>query len=385
MNTQEMKVLTLSGTPTMRGHTIGESLCDEIRLVVEKHEHAIGEGTGYCIEDYLREFSSHCNHIAAIEKWAPDHLEEVYATADAVNIDRNRFLLFQLIDEHWAFDAYHYAKRARIHNKCTSFGVVGEDGQPTFAGQNMDIPSYVEGHQILLHIQYPDSDLESLIYTFAGSISLCGMNNSPLGINLNTLMQLGYKNDGLPIVFLVRLLLETASYEQAVRLLNSAPISTGINVTVSEPGRVGAFECSPNKIVEYRPREDGRRVCHSNHPLVNGDTGHFEQLKQITPESKWIAGYASTCSRLASMSARTVNRQGPIKLDDLKAALRASDDPINPVCRGTSTDINSSVIAYTAGSMVYELSDNPQMNLASGPPTEAEFVTFGFAKKYLQQ
>lgn len=381
MKTSEMRVLKVGGTPRERGLAIGESLRDDIHAIVEKHEQSVAKLPGYSVDRYFAAFDKYRNHLGAIKKWAPDLLEEVYATAEAAGIEAERFLRFQLIDEHWSFDAYHYAPHARVNNKCTAFAVVGEEGRPTYAGQNVDIPSYIEGHQVLLHIQYPDSDLENLVYTYSGSISLMGMNNAPLGINLNTLMQLGCRPDGLPIVFLTRKLLEMTSYDEAVAFLHGITHSSGTNVTVSTPGQVGSFECSPNKVVEYRPRADGLRVCHTNHPLANDDTASFEDLKNKTPDNNWVKGHGNTCSRLASIAARTVNRDHPIELEGLKAALRAKDDPDNPVCRDLSTDINASLIAYTAGSMIYEMSQDPKLHLAAGPPSESDFLTFGFSRK----
>jgi predicted choloylglycine hydrolase len=377
-----MKVLKVSGTPRERGLAIGESLREDIHAIVEKHEQSVASQPGYTVEQYFSAFDVYRKHLGAITKWAPDLLEEVNATAEAAGIEPDRFLRFQLIDEHWAFDAYHYAPGARLHNKCTAFAMVGEAGHPTYAGQNVDIPSYIEGHQVLLHIQYPNSNLESLVYTYSGSISLMGMNNAPLGINLNTLMQLGCRPDGLPIVFLTRKLLEMTSYEKAVAFLHEVTHSSGTNCTVSTPNRVGAFECSPNKVVEYRARPDGLRVCHTNHPLANDDIASFEELKNETPGNNWVRGHGNSCSRFASMAARTVYRDGPIALDDLKAALKAKDDPENPVCRDLSTDINASLIAYTAGSMIYELGQNSKLHLAAGPPSESEFLTFEFSRKF---
>jgi len=379
MQTSELKVLTVSGTPRQRGLTIGESLRDDIHAIVDKHEQSVARLPGYSVEQYFAAFDAYRDHLGSINKWAPDLLEEVYAIAEAAGIEQERFLRFQLIDEHWSFDAYHYAPQARVHNKCTAFAMAGEQGRSTYAGQNVDIPSYIEGHQVLLRIRHPDSDLESLVYTYAGSISLMGMNNAPLGIGLNTLMQLGCRPDGLPIVFLTRKLLELTSYEEAVTFLKQITHSSGTNITVSTPGRVGAFECSPNKVVEYKARADGLRVCHTNHPLANDDMDSFEALKKVNPDSTWVKGHGNTRSRLASMAARTVYRDGPVTLEDLKAALRAKDDPDNPVCRDMSTDINASLIAYTAGSMIYELSQDPKLHLAAGPPSESDFLTFGFS------
>ena len=44
MKTNEMKVLTVGGTPRERGRVIGESLREDIHAVMEKHEQAIDIG-----------------------------------------------------------------------------------------------------------------------------------------------------------------------------------------------------------------------------------------------------------------------------------------------------------------------------------------------------
>lgn len=379
MNTSEMKVLTVCGTPRERGRAIGESLRDDIHAVMEKHEQAVNGRPGHSLRDYYAAFDKFSSYLDAAKKWAPDLLEEVWGMAEGANIEPERAFRYQLMDEDWFFDNYYYAPQAKVNSKCTAFGVVNQKGTPTYAGQNMDISSYVEGHQVLLHIQYPDSDLESLVYTCAGTLALCGMNNAPLGVNCNTLMQLGCRPDGLPVAFVARSLLEKTSYEEAVTFLNITTHAAGQNYTLSTPSKVGSFECSPNKVVEYRPRADGLRVCHTNHPLINDDTSKFEELNDSNSGGSQL-GNTNSCSRLASIAARTVHRDGIVSLDDLKSALRAKDDPDNPVCRDHSTNTEASVIAYTAGSMIYEYGQHSRLHLAAGPPSESDFMTFDFLK-----
>lgn len=374
-----MKVLTIGGTPRERGRAIGESLREDIHTVMAKHEQALDKRPGYSVKEYYAALDKFSVHLEAVKKWAPSLLEEVWGMAEGAHIEPRRMFRFQLIDEDWFFDKYHYTPQANAHSKCTAFGVVNQHGGPTYAGQNMDVMNYIEGHQVLLRIQYLDSDLEAFVYTFAGALALCGMNNSPLGVNCNTLMQLGCRPDGLPIAFIVRSLLEKTSFDEAVAFLNEIDIAAGQNFTLSTRNQVGCFECSPNKVIEYRPRADGLRVCHTNHPLVHDDTGRFEELAMADHGNPTLSD-TNSCSRLASIAARTLNKEGPVRLDDLKSALRAKDDPENPVCRDSSTDTGASVIAYTAGSMVYEYGQHSQLHLAAGPPSESDFMTFDFQK-----
>jgi predicted choloylglycine hydrolase len=380
MKTDQMKILTVGGSPHERGRSIGESLRENIHTVLALHAQALDRRPGYSATEYFAAFDRFHAHLGAVEKWAPDLLEEVWGLAEGANISRETAFRLQLGDEDWFFDAYHYRPRANVKSKCTAFGLVGDEGSPSYAGQNMDVMSYVEGHQVLLRVQHADSELETLVFTYAGVIALCGMNNAPLGVNCNTLMQLGYRPDGLPVAFVARRLTQMRSFDDAVTFLSTITHAAGQNYTVSTQDRVGSFECSPNKVVEYRPRADGRRVCHTNHPLANDDTASFKALTELDSKNKWVLGHSSSCSRLASIAARTVYRDGAINLDDLKAALRAKDDPNNPVCRDLTTDLNENVIAYTAGSLIYECGDTPRLHLASGPPSESEFLTFKFSR-----
>jgi isopenicillin-N N-acyltransferase-like protein len=273
-----------------------------------------------------------------------------------------------------------------VHNKCTAFGIAGSADEATYAGQNMDIMSLVEGHQVLLRIQYDNSELESLVFTHAGLIGLCGMNNSPLGVNCNTLMQLGSCSNGLPVAFITRSLLAMSSFDEALLFLNRIRHASGQNYTLSTKGKVGAFECSPQQVVEYRPRSDGRQVVHTNHPLANDDTATYQALAEADPGGPWVRGEGNTRSRLESIATRTLNNDQRLELLDLKSALCARDDPENPVCRDLSVDGSSETkdsanpIAFTAGSMIYEYDEKPLLHLAAGPPGQSEFQVFEFTR-----
>ena len=94
MNTHEMIVLTVGGTPRERGRVIGESLREDIHAVMEKHEQAIEKRPGYSLEDYYAAFDQYGDHLGAVEKWAPDLLEEVWGMAEGAKIEPERAFRF---------------------------------------------------------------------------------------------------------------------------------------------------------------------------------------------------------------------------------------------------------------------------------------------------
>jgi isopenicillin-N N-acyltransferase-like protein len=87
MNTNEMKVLTVSGTPRERGQIIGESLHEDIHAVLAKHDDAIDRRPGYSLSDYYAAFDQYADYLGAVEKWAPGLLEEVWGLAEGANIE----------------------------------------------------------------------------------------------------------------------------------------------------------------------------------------------------------------------------------------------------------------------------------------------------------
>ena len=110
------------------------------------------------------------------------------------------------------------------------------------------------------------------------------------------------------------------------------------------------------------------------------------ELAEADAGGSWVRGEGNTRSRLASITARTLNNDMGIELPDLKSALCARDDPENPVCRDLSVDGSSGTndsanpIAFTAGSMIYEYGEKFLLHLAAGPPSRSEFQVFEFTR-----
>ncbi|MDH3740358.1 MAG: C45 family peptidase [Hyphomicrobiales bacterium] len=373
MKTRDMKVVTLNGAPRDRGRRLGETLREDIRIVLEKRDAMIAEH-GYRPEDYWAALDKHCDFGPAIQRWTPDLAAEVEGLAEGAAIDPDTAFRLQLLDEDWFFDAFHYSAFPKPSHKCTTFAIgTAEDGQ-TYAGQNMDIHHSADGHQVLLRIEDERNGLESLVFTYAGLIGLMGMNSAPLGINCNTLMQLGFCPTRLPVAFVVRHLLSLKTMDNAIRFLRHIQHASGQTYTLSTRGSVACFECGPGGIAEYKPLRDAR-LCHTNHPLTNVNTDQFDELasrpgsgiERITPNSQ---------VRLNSIGSRVLNVKKPPNLAELKSALRARDDPENPVCKEAGVSMGN--IGFTAGSVIYEMSDPPIFHCASGPPRLTDYHRFFF-------
>ena len=381
MKTDAMPVITLVGTPFERGKIYGEKAKSNIAHIVEGWFEDLGsfgqDSRTFKMLDkdnYLKAFFSETRYINQIEKWTPDFLEEIRGIAQGAEQPFEYILGLQLMDEEWIFGLRRGLERPTT--KCTAFGLpVTSDGN-SYAGQNMDIGSWVDGRQALLRIM-PHQTMdhhgtvyeapESLVFTVTGCLGLNGLNANGLGITCNTVAQLNSSVSGLPVIFIVRAILEKRSLDEAEDFLRSIPHASGQNYILSSQGDMRCFECCGSSVVRYSPEHYQGNVFHTNHPLASKDITSPPLVS--SPVENSVARLQSICSRLGEASSSTT-------LQDAMAALASHDDPANPVSRNVNNEGSS--IGYTAGSAIYELGDRPRLHLAAGPPCETDFMVFDF-------
>ena len=371
MKTTDMPVIKLGGSPHDRGRAYGKTAKSLIATMVNHWRDNLNryrEDTASALDpdSYLNEFFSQTHYVNAIQRWTPDLWEEVQGIAEGSGQTVDNILGLQLIDEEWVFGLRR--KLDKPTSKCTAFGVPDAASGLSYAGQNMDIPSWVDGCQVLLRVMPTENSPEALIFSVAGSLGLNGLNASGLGITCNTLTQLNASSDGLPVLFIIRSILAMNTIDQAEKFLHTIPHASGQNYILSSPADMRCFECCGTSVVSYNPAEWQGRVFHSNHPLVNPDTSELSQLT--------LNRLKNTEARLASISHRLGDISQSPTLDDVKSALAAHDDPHNPVSRNNTQDGNP--IGFTAGSSIYELGAQPRLHLAAGPPCETPFEIFDF-------
>jgi predicted choloylglycine hydrolase len=242
-------------------------------------------------------------------------------------------------------------------------GFFNEGKSPTLLGQNMDLPSYYQSLETLLNVKEEDSFKESFIITFAGMIGLCGLNNAPLGLCGNTLLDLNGSLDGYPVAFLVRSILEQDSLENAVNYIKDVKQASGENYTIGDEKRVVSLECSSNKVCEFTPYKGANRTYHTNHPLVNDD------LRVPPNKQTWLN---TTHARFEYLESRLRDPSTPINLETMKYILSSHE---GPVCAHQSYQPGNSC---TFSSLIYILSKKPELHLTRGPPCSNKYEIFRF-------
>lgn len=229
----------------------------------------------------------------------------------------------------------------------------------------MDIPSIFQGLEVLQHIKHQKSSVESFVLTFAGIIALCGMNNQPLGICCNSLVEdLKRSTEGLPVAFIVHAVLEQSTLENAIEFIQTIKHASGQNYMMGDANRVVSFECSANKIAQYIPHEGAQRVYHTNHPLANDDI--------IIPPLKKARG-GTTHARFNYLEYRVNDPSKQITVEIIKYILSSHQAPI---CIHHN---NQPGEGYTFGSVIYSLSTPPELHLTIGPPCSNKYEQLRFS------
>lgn len=364
--------LFLRGTPKQRGRTHGETLRTKIRELVKKWKDDIGESLEMSPDKYLREFEEATDFQPAIERWCPGLLEEVAGMAEGAGVDFETMYSFQMGDEHYWYQRKKWLEKTGVEGVgCSALGVFGEaNGRPLLA-QNMDIETMYDGAQVLLQIKHQESSLESFVYTSAGYLALTGLNNRPLGICCNALLQLNYSVDGLPVAFIIRRVLELSNLAEARKFLAGIKHASGQNYLVGDREKVESWECSGSKVSQFVPYARATRVYHTNHPLANDDQSIYRKILEQTPPEKRPKGRSNSEVRQDFLAERLKDTWKRITVDTVKSILGSREIPI-------CFENKEGSRGFTFGCLIMELSPQPTLHLSPGPPCATSFQIFKF-------
>lgn len=382
MNTSEMPVVELSGTPRHCGQIHGEALRSQIAETLARWRANIATEYDPDVDRFIDVFLEATRFPAAIERWTPGLLDEIEGLAEGAGQPGRDLLALQLMDERWWFDTERKAAaKAGLEpsggdKNCTSFGTAESAGGTTLMGQTMDIEVWSEGLQALLHLHDADGT-ETYLFTIAGFLGLLGVNSHGVGICCNALFELDHSDDGLPVAAVVRGVLRRKDAAEAAAFVREIKHASGQNYVIGDPGEVMSLECSAASVAPYAPLSGGARVWHTNHPLSNDDTALYRAREGKTGREPIRFEGTNSAKRFAAIERRLGDPRRSVELADLKLALASEDDSDHPIARRLDPG-TPNAIGYTAGTAIYELKDQPVLHLAAGPASITPFQTFRF-------
>ena len=175
-----LRIVEVSGSPRELGRAHGEEMRTTIAEGLQHWLEMIATETGLGPEESSSHFSGPAISSAAIEAHAHNYLEEVRGIAEGADQSFDTMLAYQLMDEEWWYrDSLARSRRASFH-ACSAVGVA-RDGGTSLVAQNMDLPSYYDGTQVLLRLRRDDGP-ETMVFTPAGILGTTGLNQDGVAV-----------------------------------------------------------------------------------------------------------------------------------------------------------------------------------------------------------
>jgi predicted choloylglycine hydrolase len=340
-----INVVKLEGTPYNRGFIHGQTLKEEIKIIIEKWTKKTEALAKMNLSDIGERFIKITKYKTAIMKWNPDLLDEIKGIADGSGIDFDMIFLFQIGEELGS------NLRLVYQLKCTTIGVNKTEQAPCYVAQNMDPPYFLHGFPTLLHIRHSDSDLESYVFTSPGLIGLNGLNNKAIGITANGLSDLYPNTEGLPVAFIIRTVLEKKSFNDAINFILEIKHAKAQNYIIGGQNEAICLECFDEVKAKYIPFENAQLTYHTNNYL------------KIKHNSN-----SDYCSRLSTLREEIEKKNYNIELEDIKEILRSTKwNAGRPISH-----------AFTYGSTIMELSENPVLYIAPDQPDKTKYLRYDF-------
>jgi isopenicillin-N N-acyltransferase-like protein len=335
-------VITLHGDGRTRGEAHGEAARD---LVVEAADRwCAGAHDADTVLDGLVDRSG---FLRTARRLTPSLFDEVEGVARASGVDRRVVWALNLLDEDWWM-----RRRLTAGAGCSVVGMPPGSARRPLLAQNMDLPRWVDGLQVLLDVRPSDGGARLLAPSYAGMAATMALNEHGLGVCVNALSQLPTSADGLPVAFLIREVAAQRCVEHARRVLWDWPHASGQNYVVGDGSSMVGLECSAVGATPYPPVAG--LLLHTNHVLGAAPPA----------EGGVVAGSGERLEALTAGAARWTNPG----VHDVMALL--SRAPLRRDRDGHA--------AFTFSAAVMELGADPALHLCDGPPERTNFRRHSF-------
>ena len=347
--------LVLDGaTPYARGYQHGKALEFPINMAIRNFKEWLRANAN--IKDptgMIQEFAANTGYITSVKQDVPDLYEEMRGISDGSGVDFNELFVYQSFDELFLF-LMKSGAMDQADGHCTTTGVYGRSGKPSFVTHNNDIPTYHEAVGAVLHIKYPNSDLEILQASFAGQIGQNGVNNRGVAVGINTLADLPTSQAGIPVSFNVRKILESNNRDEAIDYLKSKEFGTAMNYMIGDREKVVSVETWERNVVVLDGFPD-KIAVHTNHTLQKDAPVTFTM-----DASSGGGSYGFTHERLQlALDALSANPDG-VTLEDIKKLKSTRPILVNPG-KPTGRTLMSmiAVIPKEGSPVLYNTPDSP--------------------------
>lgn len=354
------------GTYKARGRIIGEAYREEIQDLLEimRTQEIPAMFNNADWKETIEKFDRDTGVYDNFRKCTGELFEEIEGMAEAANADLKELIILNCLDE-----ISSYSLQNEIAEKCTCIGAKRKSDGRVFVAQNLDLSTHLNKHQMVLHTKYENCDLEQLVFTIPGLLGFTGVNNKSVAVVPNALTTLKYNPKGVPVTIILRRILEANNAKQAVNYVNSITHGAAQNYTIGDTNGIFSLECSGDIKEQFEPceNEDINYLVHTNHPLKNKEISVPGRVNMP------VSSYDSTIQRLVTAEAYLKKGGHAFDEKDLEAVLTDHDHAPNCICRHGQGNRN-----MTIGSVIYNLTDKPEMYFAKGPGCINPYEKYSF-------
>ncbi|TFD53808.1 penicillin acyltransferase [Cryobacterium sp. Hh11] len=229
--------------------------------------------------------------IIATEAWSPALAAELRGTADASGQQ-----LWKIAALNARTEILSGASGASGTKPGECSTIVSTRASPVGA-QTWDWHDELAGCWHLQHVQGTPHSFVGL--TEHGILSKIGINDAGVGIMLNILGHQSDRADGVPVHLVgARVLAESGTLEEALQILQTAPVSTSSAITVLTPDAAVTVELNPTGSQVVQPRNG--MLLHTNH-FLDGGLGQGEKPGLYDPDSQLRLGMLLERTRVAPL------------------------------------------------------------------------------------
>jgi isopenicillin-N N-acyltransferase-like protein len=353
-------LITAYGSARARGRTYGEKARDRIAHTLRAYAALFAHYAGL-------DWTSARAYARAFEPIIADHdpqlVEEMQGIAEGAHVDFDDILALNVRTEvMYGLGELHAAE-------CTAFAALPAataDGH-TLLGQNWDWHPSAFGSCVVLSV-VQENRPSILTVVEAGLLAKIGVNSVGVGVATNALVSdIDRGEPGIPYHVVLRSILNSASFEEATRVVYEAPRASSANYLIAtRSGEAIDLEAAPggtDHVFAIEPHEGilGHANCFMASTVTVGD--RTERLKPLAR------------TRQRTIEQHLHERQGRITVQGLQQVLSDHTYHPNALCRHPIEELPAMDRSATVASVIMDL-DTATLWVADGQPCSHPYREF---------
>ncbi|KAF2458594.1 acyl-coenzyme A:6-aminopenicillanic-acid-acyltransferase [Lineolata rhizophorae] len=200
----------------------------------------------------------------------------------------------------------------------------------SFLCQNWDWEPAQKANLLRLRIFRPPLPAIAMV-TEAGIIGKIGLNSHGVAVTLNAIKAAGLSRTRLPCHLALRRALESTSADAATLALKAEGVAAACAITVADPARAAALECSAKDVVELGPDRRGA-VLHTNHYVAPHAVG-VRDARYLPDSGPRLERLGELCDRVVEKSGVESGREVVLTTERLKEVFRDEKGLPGAICR----------------------------------------------------